>query len=146
LTANNLKYQPAVNQVELNFWNPQPEMLQCSKENGFLLEVYSPLGNYKQIGKSLFVEDIACKLGITPAQVIISWSVQRGTIILPKSMTPSRITENLAGEKVQTFARQHHSSQPVFELPQEVGDSGSFAPSAESGQPERGLEVASRCV
>ncbi|KAG1803278.1 hypothetical protein EV424DRAFT_1582184 [Suillus variegatus] len=93
--ANNLKYQPAVNQVELNFWNPQPEVLQCSKENGFLLEVYSPLGNDKQIGKSLFM------------------------IILLKSMTPSRIAENLADEKVQTFVRQYHSIRPVFELPQE---------------------------
>ncbi|KAG2054092.1 hypothetical protein BDR06DRAFT_955683 [Suillus hirtellus] len=106
LTANNLKYQPAVNQVELNFWNPQPELLQWSKENGLLLEAYSPLGSDKQVGKSLSVpevKDIACKLGITPAQVIISWSVQRGTIVLPKSVTPSRIAENLA----------------VFELPQE---------------------------
>lgn len=106
LTANKLKYQPAVNQVELNFWNPQPELLQWSKENGLLLEAYSPLGSDKQVGKSLSVpevKDIACKLGITPAQVIISWSVQRGTIVLPKSVTPSRIVENLE----------------VFEIPQE---------------------------
>ncbi|KAG2127641.1 NADP-dependent oxidoreductase domain-containing protein [Suillus bovinus] len=106
LTANNLKYQPAVNQVELNFWNPQPELLKWSKENGLLLEAYSPLGSDKQVGKSLSVPEvksIASQLGITPAQVIISWSVQRGTIVLPKSVTPSRIAENLE----------------VFELPQE---------------------------
>lgn len=103
LTANKLKYQPAVNQVELNFWNPQPELLKWSKENGLLLEAYSPLGSDKQVGKSLSVpevKDIACKLGITPAQVIISWSVQRGTIVLPKSVTPSRIVENLEVFKI----------------------------------------------
>ncbi|KAF8549525.1 hypothetical protein OG21DRAFT_1599113 [Imleria badia] len=98
LTSNPLKYQPAVNQVELNFWNPQPELLKWSKENGLLLEAYSPLGSNKQVGESLAVpevKDIACKLGITPAQVIISWHVQRGTVVLPKSVTPSRIVENL---------------------------------------------------
>ncbi|KAG1721752.1 NADP-dependent oxidoreductase domain-containing protein, partial [Suillus lakei] len=89
------KYQPAVNQVELSFWNPQPELLKWSKENGLLLETYPPLGSNQQVGKSLSVKDIACKLGITPAQVIISWSVQRGTIVLLKSVTPSRIVENL---------------------------------------------------
>jgi len=122
LTANNLKYQPAVNQVELNFWNPQPELLQWSKENGLLLEAYSPLGSDKQVGKSLSVpevKDIACKLGITPAQVIISWSVQRGTIVLPKSVTPSRIAENLA----------------VFELPQE--DFEKLETAATSHAPQR---------
>ncbi|KAG2114319.1 NADP-dependent oxidoreductase domain-containing protein, partial [Suillus discolor] len=119
LIVNILKYQPAVNQVELNFWNPQPEMLQWLKENGLVLEVYSPLGNDKQVGKSLFVKDIACKLGIIPAQVIISWSVQRGMIILPKSMTPARIAENLA----------------VFELPQE-GFGGSETAAA-SHPPQR---------
>ncbi|KAG8214832.1 NADP-dependent oxidoreductase domain-containing protein [Butyriboletus roseoflavus] len=106
LTSNSLKYQPAVNQVELNFWNPQPELLKWSKENGLLLEAYSPLGSNKQVGESLAVpevKNIACKLGITPAQVIISWHVQRGTVVLPKSVTPSRIVENF----------------DVFEIPQE---------------------------
>jgi len=71
---------------------------QWSKENGLLLESYSPLGSDKQVGQSLSVpevmffitdargrsksrhqvKDIACKLGITPAQVLISWAVQRG--------------------------------------------------------------------
>ncbi|KIK91961.1 hypothetical protein PAXRUDRAFT_830404 [Paxillus rubicundulus Ve08.2h10] len=106
LTANPLKHQPAVNQVELNFWNPQPELLKWSKENDLLLEAYSPLGSNKQVSETLAVPEvkhIACKLGITPAQVIISWHVQRGTIALPKSVTPSRIVENYK----------------IFEMPQE---------------------------
>ncbi|THH03296.1 hypothetical protein EW145_g6370 [Phellinidium pouzarii] len=98
LTANPLKVQPAVNQVELNFWNPQPELVKWSKENGLLLEAYSPLGSNNQVGNTLRipeVKNIADKLGITPAQAVISWHVQRGTIVLPKSVTPSRIEENL---------------------------------------------------
>ncbi|KAL6300719.1 NADP-dependent oxidoreductase domain-containing protein [Sparassis latifolia] len=97
LTANELKYKPAVNQVELNYFNPQPELLEWSKENGLLLEAYSPLGSNKQVKEALSLPEvtaIAKQLDITPAQVIISWHVQRGTIVLPKSVTPSRVEEN----------------------------------------------------
>ena len=53
LTANPLKYKPAVNQVELNFWNPQPELLAWARENGLLLEAYSPLGSNNQVEETL---------------------------------------------------------------------------------------------
>ncbi|PCH40515.1 hypothetical protein WOLCODRAFT_24169 [Wolfiporia cocos MD-104 SS10] len=97
LTANPLKVQPAVNQVELNFWNPQPELLAWSAAHGLRLEAYSPLGSSRQVKDTLAVpavQAIAKQLGITPAQAIISWHVQRGTIVLPKSVTPSRVVEN----------------------------------------------------
>ncbi|KAF7974297.1 hypothetical protein HWV62_12444 [Athelia sp. TMB] len=98
LTANPLKYQPAVNQVELSFWNPQPELLKWAKQHNLQLEAYSPLGSNNYVGETLaqpVVKAIAKELGITPAQVIISWMVQRGVVVLPKSVTPSRIEENL---------------------------------------------------
>ncbi|EIW52463.1 uncharacterized protein TRAVEDRAFT_32150 [Trametes versicolor FP-101664 SS1] len=98
LTANPLKYKPAVNQVELNFWNPQPELVKWAKENDLVLEAYSPLGSNNQVKETLNVPEvqaIAKELGITPAQAIISWHVQRGTVVLPKSVTPSRVVENL---------------------------------------------------
>ncbi|KAJ7205676.1 NADP-dependent oxidoreductase domain-containing protein [Mycena rebaudengoi] len=97
LTANPLKIQPAVNQVEINYWVPQPELLKWSKENNLLLEAYSPLGSTSKVGDTLAVpevKEIAAELGMTPAQVIISWHVQRGTVVLPKSVTPSRVVEN----------------------------------------------------
>ncbi|KAJ2917015.1 hypothetical protein MD484_g3371, partial [Candolleomyces efflorescens] len=97
LTANPLKIKPAINQVELSYWNPQPELLKWSKENGLLLESYSPLGSAERVKESLnipVVKSIAKQLGITPAQVYISWHVQRGTVVLPKSVTPSRVEEN----------------------------------------------------
>ncbi|KAI3621341.1 aldo-keto reductase [Moniliophthora roreri] len=98
LTANPLKIQPAVNQVEINYWFPQPELLEWSKKSGILLEAYSPLGSSKRVSDSLnvpVVKEIAAELGITPAQVIISWHVQRGTVVLPKSVTPCRVEENI---------------------------------------------------
>ena len=58
LTANNLKIQPAVNQVELNFWNPQPELVKWAKKNNVILEAYSPLGSNKQVGESLNVPEV----------------------------------------------------------------------------------------
>ncbi|KAI0793341.1 NADP-dependent oxidoreductase domain-containing protein [Abortiporus biennis] len=98
LTANPLKYKPALNQVELNYFNPQPELLKWAKENDLILEAYSPLGSNRQVKEALSipeVQTISKELGITPAQVLISWHVQRGTIVLPKSVTPSRVIENL---------------------------------------------------
>ncbi|EKM49621.1 uncharacterized protein PHACADRAFT_154100 [Phanerochaete carnosa HHB-10118-sp] len=98
LTANPLKYKPAVNQVELNFWSPQPELVEWARKHGLLLESYSPLGGNNQVKETLDVpevKEIAQKLNITPAQVVISWHVQRGTVVLPKSVTPSRIDENI---------------------------------------------------
>ncbi|KXN92855.1 Aldehyde reductase 1 [Leucoagaricus sp. SymC.cos] len=124
LTANLLKYQPAVNQVELSYWNPQPELLKWSKEQDLLLEAYSPLGSQKKVKETLQVPEIksiAQKLGITPAQVVISWHVQRGTVVLPKSVTPSRIVENFhvvslpedVFEKLEKAATSHKPERSV---------------------------------
>ncbi|KZP13929.1 Aldo/keto reductase [Athelia psychrophila] len=98
LTANPLRHQPAVNQVELSFWNPQPALLAWARARGLLLEAYSPLGSNTQVGETLrqpVIKAIARELGVSPAQVVISWMVQRGVVVLPKSVTPSRIEENL---------------------------------------------------
>lgn len=97
LTNNDLKYRPAVNQVELNWFNPQPELVSWSKKNNILLEAYSPLGSSSQVRKGLQVpevQEVAAELGITPAQVVLSWLYQRGVVVLPKSVNEARIQEN----------------------------------------------------
>ncbi|KIK56940.1 hypothetical protein GYMLUDRAFT_173592 [Collybiopsis luxurians FD-317 M1] len=124
LTANPLKIQPVVNQVEINFWFPQVEMLEFSKKSGILLEAYSPLGSTERVKHSLNVPEIkeaAKELEMTPAQVLISWHVQRGTIVLPKSVTPSRVVENIHLRK----------------LPEEVFDK--IEQAARAHKPQRGL-------
>ncbi|KAF7307801.1 Aldo-ket-red domain-containing protein [Mycena kentingensis (nom. inval.)] len=98
LLSHLLKIKPAVHQVEISYWVPQLEMLQWSREHNILLEAYSPLGGESKIGDTLTileVVEIASALRMTPAQVVISWSVQRGAVFLPKSVTPERIVENL---------------------------------------------------
>ncbi|CAE6462321.1 unnamed protein product [Rhizoctonia solani] len=122
--APDIRIRPAINQVELNFFNPQPELVKWSKQNNVLLESYSPLGSSDQVGESLknpVVQDIAKDLKITPAQVLISWHVQRGTVVLPKSVTPSRVEENLhifklpeeQFNKLEKAATSHHPHRVV---------------------------------
>lgn len=97
LTNGDLKYRPAVNQVELSWFNPQPALLAWAKKNDILLEAYSPLGSSSQVRKGLEVpevKEVAAELGIAPAQVVLSWLHQRGVVVLPKSVNEARIQEN----------------------------------------------------
>lgn len=100
LTSSDIKIRPAINQVELSWHIPQPDLIAYAKKHNILLEAYSPLGSNDQVKKTLDVpevKEVAAKLGISAAQVVISWLYQRGVVVLPKSVTPARIRENLQG-------------------------------------------------
>ena len=87
---------PVVNQVEAHPLLQQPELLELLKKNNIRIEAYSPLGSTEGSIRDLEdVKKIANDLGITPAQVLISWNIQRGDVVLPKSVTPERIQSNL---------------------------------------------------
>jgi len=98
------KVFPAVNQVELHPVWTQAALLTACKEMGTHLTAYSPLGSpdsasmIKHEGATVMsspvVIGIAEALGKTPAQILIRWAVQRGTSVVPKSVTPSRIEAN----------------------------------------------------
>lgn len=90
---------PAVNQIEAHPYLTQPELTEFCRQKGILIEAYSPLGN-NQTGEPRTVDDpkvheIAKELGMDPGVLLGSWGVQRGTVVLPKSVTPSRIASNL---------------------------------------------------
>ncbi|SCU93277.1 LAMI_0E13806g1_1 [Lachancea mirantina] len=95
LKASTTKIVPAVNQVETHPLLPQDELLAYGKEKGILLEAYSPFGSQ---GSPLLLEavvkEIAEKNNVDPGQLLVSWGVQRGYVILPKSKNPSRIASN----------------------------------------------------
>lgn len=93
------KIRPAVNQVELNLRCAQPELLAWSKSNDILLEAYSPLGSTgaPQLEDPV-VQEIAKAHKVDAANVLISWQVQRGCVVLPKSVTESRIISNFKGQ------------------------------------------------
>ena len=95
---------PAANQVEAHPYLQQPDLLKFCKEKGILLEAYSPLGN-NQTGEPRTVDDkvvhnVASAIGIDPGAVLASWGVQRGHVVLPKSVTPSRIKANLEVKQI----------------------------------------------
>lgn len=87
---------PAVVQIEGHPLLPQDELLSFLKSRGIYGEYYSPLGSS---GTPLFEVDAIKKISeknkATPAQTIVSWAVQRGVIVLPKSVTDERIISNL---------------------------------------------------
>ncbi|TQN64052.1 putative oxidoreductase, partial [Colletotrichum shisoi] len=90
--------KPAVNQIEAHPYLQQPDLLAWSKEKGIVVTAYSPLANniynLPRAVDDPTIAELAKSLGKEPAQLIISWSVQRGTVVLPKSVTPSRIEKN----------------------------------------------------
>lgn len=85
---------PSVNQIELHPRFQQKELREFHAKNGIATEAWSPLGQ----GTLLDNEDIAAlarKFNKTPAQIILRWHLDNGLIAIPKSVTPSRIRENL---------------------------------------------------
>ena len=86
---------PAVNQIELHPFLQQKETRAYCAEHGIVVESYSPL---MQAGEALehpVIAKLAQQYGKTPAQVILRWHVQSGFIVIPKSVKPERIRENL---------------------------------------------------
>lgn len=105
------KVVPAVNQIEAHPYLQQPDLLAFCNKQGILIEAYSPLGN-NLYGEPRVVDDplvhaIGNDLGMDPGQVLVSWAVQRGTIVLPKSVTQSRILGNFQDQEIprKAFAR-----------------------------------------
>ncbi len=92
---------PAINQVELHPYLQQRELVDFAAERGIVTESWSPLASGKKVLDDPVIGDIATRLGATPAQVVIAWHLARGLVVLPKSVTPSRIEENLASLDVR---------------------------------------------
>lgn len=85
---------PSVNQIRFFIGNTQEPIWGYCKEKGILVEAYSPLATGK-IMEIVEIREIAERLGVSLAQLCIKYCVQRGTLPLPKSVTPSRIADNL---------------------------------------------------
>ncbi|WP_406196060.1 aldo/keto reductase [Kitasatospora sp. NBC_01560] len=86
---------PVLNQVELHPYFPQDELRAFHAEHGIATEAWSPLGQGKELLAEPALAKIAAKHGRTVAQVVLRWHLQSGVIAIPKSVTPSRIVENL---------------------------------------------------
>ncbi len=84
---------PAVNQIEVHPTLPQFELIGVNNELGIATEAWSPLGRKTDLDHDVIVR-IAERLGKTPAQVILRWHIQRGSIVFPKSQNPDRLKQN----------------------------------------------------
>ena len=85
---------PAINQVELHPYLQQRELREFHAEHGIVTEAWSPLASGKKVLEDPIVAQVAAKHRVTPAQAIIRWHLQIGNVVIPKSVTPSRIAEN----------------------------------------------------
>lgn len=94
LSDKNTTIVPAANQFELHPWNPEPELVKFNQKHGIVVQAYSPVGRGKGSNDEV-VQAIAKKHNADPGQVVLSWNVKRGVVVLPKSATPSRIKSNL---------------------------------------------------
>ncbi|KAF8962183.1 Aldo/keto reductase [Flammula alnicola] len=86
---------PAVNQVEAHPCLPQHTLLSFCKTRGILLTAYTPLGKHKYSSDKV-IASISKDHNVTAAQVLLSWGVQRGTSVIPKTENLQRLKENLS--------------------------------------------------
>jgi len=86
---------PAVNQIELHPEFPQEELREFHQEHGILTESWGPLGQGKGLLENPNIVEVARRKGRTPAQVVLRWHVQLGCVVIPKSVHPDRIQENI---------------------------------------------------
>ncbi|CQR60694.1 aldo/keto reductase [Streptomyces leeuwenhoekii] len=86
---------PAVNQIELHPHLQQRAVREYHAGQGIATEAWSPLGQGKGLLEVPAIVAIARKHDRTPAQVVLRWHLQLGNVVIPKSVTPSRIKENI---------------------------------------------------
>jgi 2,5-diketo-D-gluconate reductase A len=84
---------PAVNQIELHPYFQNDEVRAYGEAHGIVTEAWSPIAQGDVLDDPV-VTAIAERLGRSPAQVVLRWHVQRGSVVFPKSTTPARITQN----------------------------------------------------
>jgi alcohol dehydrogenase (NADP+) len=105
------KQPPEMNQIELHPYLQQAAMLKYCRANNIHLTAYAPLGSadrpagMKAKNEPILLEDpvivkIAKEHNASSAQILISWAIHRETVVIPKSITPERIKQNLEATKI----------------------------------------------
>ncbi|MBK8976224.1 MAG: aldo/keto reductase [Planctomycetes bacterium] len=105
------RIRPAMNQVELHPYLQQQALVDWCQEHGVGVTAYSPLGSpdrpedMKRTGEPRLLDDpvvaqVAERRGATPGQVLIAWALHRDTLVIPKSVHPARLAENLAAGRL----------------------------------------------
>ncbi|MGD6804316.1 aldo/keto reductase [Rossellomorea vietnamensis] len=86
--------KPVLNQVECHPHLAQNELKEFCEKHDIFVEAWSPLEQGGEVLQNEVITKIAEAHGKSPAQVVLRWHLQNNTIVIPKSVTPSRIEEN----------------------------------------------------
>lgn len=94
--CENVELIPAVNQIEMHPYFTQENALDTMRDYGIIPQAWAPLAEGKHgIFTDPELEAIGKKYGKTIAQIVLKWNIQRGVPVIPKSVRPDRIEENL---------------------------------------------------
>lgn len=116
-------FVPEVNQFEMHPFLPQDSLVAYCRQHGIIITAYSPLGSTDRAGRSMdepsllqneVIEAIARKHDASPAQVLIAWHLKLGNSVIPKSVNPSRIRENLEAEKLILDDNDQHEIDRIY--------------------------------
>ncbi|MPR33233.1 aldo/keto reductase [Salmonirosea aquatica] len=106
------RIKPAMNQVEMHPFLQQNELVDFCHKNGIQLTAYSPLGSGDRperlkkeddpnLSEEETITEIAEKYGCSWAQVLLAWAINRGTVVIPKSVNPDRIKQNFEAADIE---------------------------------------------
>ncbi len=95
---------PAINQVECHPYLQQRALRAFEDQRGVVSESWSPLASGQRVLEDEVITRIAGAHGATPAQVVIAWHLANDCVVIPKSVTPSRIVENLEAADLELTA------------------------------------------
>ena len=115
----NCKVTPAMNQVECHPYCQENQVLEMCKQRGIVMSAYTPLGQANSpVLADPDINEIAKEVNASPGQVVLSWNVQRGVVVLPKSTNPARARQN--HELVQLSDAQMQRIQNISKDPKRV--------------------------
>lgn len=103
------KTRPEMNQIELHPYLQQTKLVDFCLGSGLLVTAYSPLGtaaSIKNLAADPAIVEIAKNHNCEPLQIVLAWNIERGVIVIPKSVHAERITENLKAADIDLTAAE----------------------------------------
>jgi 2,5-diketo-D-gluconate reductase A len=122
---------PAVNQIELHPYLLNENVRAYGEAHGIATEAWSPIAQGRVLDDPV-IAAIAKRIGASPAQVVLRWHIQRGSIVFPKSTTPARIEENF-----DLFDFQLEPDDVVTIAALDRGEAGRTGPNPDTFAPSR---------
>ena len=85
---------PAINQVEMHVFLQQQALRDYCREHRIVIEAYSPLAHAKDMDNEA-IKSLAQKYSKSYAQIMLRWAIEQEVVVIPKSVSPERIKENI---------------------------------------------------